>query len=101
MINLEKFINGEVVFKVTYENVMDFLDLIESTTSLVWRSGDKPTKFVPPNGSLESLKDIELDFDIIIGVAEPHTSEACLYYMWDSNYIDLSSLDYIKIEIYK
>ena len=88
MINLEGFLKGEIVYQISSKNAKDFLKIIEEKTHLKWRSGDRPTEFIPPDGCLEVLQSIENDVNILMSVDKSNYSEPCLEYIMNSHYID-------------
>ena len=88
MINLEGFLKGEIAYQISSKNVKEFLKIIENKTDLKWRSGDKPTEFIPPEGYIEYLQRIEDDMSVLMSVDRSNYSEPCLEYIMNSHYID-------------
>lgn len=88
MINLEGFLRSQIVYQVNSKNVMKFLTIIETQTHLKWRSGDRPTEFIPPEGYIEYLQRIEDDMSVLMSVDRSNYSEPCLEYIMNSHYID-------------
>ena len=88
MINLDKFLKGEIVYQISSKNVEDFLKIIEKKTDLKWRSEDKPTEFIPPDGSLKVLQFIEDDVSVLMNVDRLNDVKPCLEYILNPHYID-------------
>ena len=88
MINLEGFLKGEIAYQISSKNVKEFLKIIENKTDLKWRSGDKPTEFIPPEGYIEYLQRIEDDMSVLMSVDRSNYSEPYLEYIMNSHYID-------------
>ena len=74
MINLDKFLKGEIVYKVHHSLRLKFLEVIDSETDLTWLSGSKVTTFLPPTGKLSDK------FDVYICVTKNDCGTICLAY---------------------
>lgn len=89
MINLDKFIKGEIAYIVTKHTIDDFLNTLESCTEIVWCSECKPTEFVP---SEVLLSDVRISIECV------HMNEPVLVYSDNDKDCDFKNY---KVEVFK
>lgn len=74
MIDLERFLNREIVYYVPHHRREEFLSILEKQTDINWFGGCRPTEFIPPIG------DVNNEFDTCICTNKNWYGETCLVY---------------------
>lgn len=82
MINLNKFVLGQVEYKLNKYNIMDFLKTVEKTTNILWQTGTKPTKFIP-----------EFEDYVYISVVGVYKNKPALAYTINPDLINLNDVE--------